>query len=58
MKEVNRLKIILAEKNKTGQMAGGAVGQRPFDCIEVVFQLVAAAAGYGDSYCRTAGCGY
>ena len=39
-------------------MAGRAVGQRPFDRIEVVLQFVAAAAGHGDSYCRIAGCGY
>ena len=44
-KDINRLKIVLAEQKKTNKMACTAAWERPGNCVEVVYQYSTTVIG-------------
>ena len=54
-KDLNRIKVMLAEKKANQQMAGRAAGERPCHSQQVVYQCLAANTRRFADYRRFAG---
>ena len=57
-KDLNRLKVVLAEKKRTNKWLAEKLSQRPCHCLEMVYQFCSAQSGEfdGDSQMLGSGC--
>lgn len=58
MKDINRLRVLLAEKEEDKEVGMRAVGRKPYNCFKMVYELLTTQ--FGDAFqndgcvgCRT-----
>lgn len=54
MEDLNRLKVVLAEKKEDKQMACRRIRAQHNHCFKMVHQFFAAGSPYIESYCSSA----